>query len=125
MPRAILHSAGVMLLRLLRLLRLFLLLAVTAPLQGCAFLYSLERERRYSLVRVSDIEGHTTAEWIAEGFVSQTNLGYQFRAVERVSGPPLRQEIHYPLRRRVEIGGVNIVVSRCGKPRWLYEMEGP
>ena len=108
----------------MRFQRLLLLLLVAALLPGCAFLYSHELHKRYHRIRVSDIEGKLVAEWIAEGYVAKTEIGYTFNAVQRTSGNPLPQEMHYPYRRKVEIGGQNIVVSRCGKPLWLYRLEG-
>jgi hypothetical protein len=103
----------------------FLLLLLTAcAFSSCAFLYSHELHKRYHRVRVTNIEGRLVAEWIAEGFVEKTETGYKFNAVQRTSAPPYPQEIHYPYRRRIEVGGPNIYVSRCGKPLWLYRLEG-
>jgi hypothetical protein len=107
------------------LTRLLSLVALLCTFQGCAYYYSNEPHKRYSTVRVTDIEGHPISQWIAEGFVARTERGYKFKAVERLSGPPFPQAIHYPMGRQIEIGGPNIVVSRCGKPLWLYRIEGP
>lgn len=71
-----------------------------------------------------NIEGRLIAEWVAEGFCARTETGYKFKAVQRTTGAPFPQEIHYPYGRQIEVGGQNIVVSRTGKPRWLYELEG-
>jgi hypothetical protein len=32
--------------------------------------------------------------------------------------------MRYPQGRKVVINGPNIVVMPCGKPQWLYEIEG-
>lgn len=101
---------------------LALLLALVLP--GCAFLYSVEPHKRYHRIRVSNIEGKLIGEWIAEGYVAQTEIGYKFKAVQRRTGLPYVTEIHYPYGRQMEIGGQNVVVSRCGQPLWLYELKG-
>src|SRR4051812_23704582 len=67
--------------------RLLLLCAALICFSSCAVIYSAERPKRYSVVRVTDIEGHLIGQWIAEGFVAQTEHGYKFKAVERLSGP--------------------------------------
>ena len=106
------------------LARLLLLFTLACSFSGCVYFYSLEPEKRYSVVRVTDIEDKLISEWIAEGFVAKTEHGYKFNAVERVSGPPFPQHIRYPHGRFMEIGGPNIIVTRCGKPLWLYRLHG-
>src|SRR3954465_1311443 len=105
------------------MLRSLLLCLLACALSGCAFLYSQEPHKRYHRVRVTNIEGRLIAEWIAEGFVARTETGYKFKAVQRTTGQPFPQELHFPYGRQIEIGGQNIIVSRTGKPRWLYELE--
>lgn len=106
------------------MLRSLLLCLLACALSSCAFLYSQEPNKRYHRVRVTDIEGKLIAEWVAEGFVGRTQAGYKFKAVQRNTGAPFPQEIHYPYGRQIEVGGQNIYVSRTGKPRWLYELQG-
>lgn len=107
-----------------RLLLACVLCLLAGALSSCAFLYAQEPNKRYHRVRVTNIEGRLIAEWVAEGFVARTEVGYKFRAVQRNTGQPFPQEIHYPYGRQMEVGGQNIVVSRTGKPRWLYELHG-
>jgi hypothetical protein len=105
-------------------LRLFLVCLVALALPGCAYFYGHTPLRRYHLVRVTDVRGQLIAEWIAEGYVAQTEHGYRFRAVERLTGGRYQEEIHYPDGRTIEVGGPNIVVTRTGKPLWLYRRDG-
>jgi hypothetical protein len=104
-------------------LRLVLLLLAACSFSGCAFLYSIETDKRYHRVRVTNIQGKLVAEWIAEGYVARTEVGYRFRAVQRTTGTPYPQQMRYPYGRMMEVGGQNIVVTRCGPPRWLYELR--
>jgi len=104
--------------------RFVLLCAIVFSLSGCALFCSVDPHKQYSTVRVTDIEGRLVAEWVAEGCVLRIENGYKFKAVERVSGPPFPQVMRYPLGRHMEISGPNIVVTRCGKPLWLYHLEG-
>src|SRR5438105_1731936 len=57
------------------LLRFLLVCLTGLAFSGCALLYSIPHHERYHRVRVTDIEGHVVAEWIAEGFVWKTELG--------------------------------------------------
>ena len=109
-----------------RLLPLLLLVAVTV-LPGCAVSYTsnvFTRNRPYRKVRITDLQGHLIADWIAEGNVWSYGKGYRFKAVERLSGPPYLILNRYPQGRNVIVDGPNIVVFPCGKPRWLYDIEG-
>jgi hypothetical protein len=78
----------------------------------------------YRRITVTDYRGKLVAEWIAEGNVWRRGQGYRFRAVQRISGPPFVTTAHYPLGRRVEISGPHIVIAPCGKPDWLYAIDG-
>jgi hypothetical protein len=63
------------------------------------------------------------SDWIAEGRVVRTEVGYKFHAVERDTAPPYPQSIHYPEGRKMEISGPNLIVRPCGQPLWLYELR--
>lgn len=108
------------------LLLLLLTLAATL-LTGCESYFDRHPEfntRNFKRVRVTNPRGELTADYIAEGGVWKTERnGYRFRAVQRTSGPPFPQTIQYPRGRRVEVNGANIVISRSGKPLWLYELD--
>lgn len=79
----------------------------------------------YRRVRVTNPRGELVTDWIAVGKVWRTAANtYHFRAVERDTAPPYSQEIHYPDARPVEVNGANILVTPCGKPLWLYDLEG-
>ena len=103
--------------------RLLLLLFLACSSSGCAFFYAHNPTKVYYCIRVSDIEDHLVSQWIAEGYVARTEHGYKFTAVERYSAGPFPQHLRYPYGRAMEIGGQNIIVSRCGKPLWLYSLE--
>ncbi len=81
--------------------------------------------KTYRLVRVSNPRGELIADWIAVGSVNRAEgNSYRFKAVERISAPPNSEDIHYPEGRLVTIYGPTMIVSRCGKPQWLYEFDG-
>ena len=106
-----------------RLLPFLLVLSLT----GCAVSYTnnlFTRNRPYRKVRVTDTEGYLIADWIAEGHVWRHGNGYRFKAVQRLSGPPYAQLTKYPQGRKIILNGPNIVVFPCGKPEWLYRLEG-
>ena len=75
-------------------------------------------------VRVTNLRGELVADWVAEGAVTRTARGYQFRAVERTSAPPYMMTTQYPHGRRTEVSGANIVVTPASKPYWLFAMDG-
>ena len=111
----------------MKIFRLTPLLLALALLSGCATSYTnniFTRHRLYRKVRVTDPEGRLIADWIAEGGVWRHGTGYRFKAVERRTGPPHPQFIQYPQGRNVIINGPNIVVMPCGKPLWLYKIDG-
>ena len=113
--------------RAVQISRLLSLLLAVALLSGCATSYTnniFTRHRLYRKVRVTDPEGRLIADWIAEGGVWRYGTGYRFKAVERQTGSPHPQFIHYPQGRKVIINGPNIVVMPCGKPEWLYHIDG-
>lgn len=113
--------------RAVKIFRLLPLLLAFALLTGCATSYTnniFTRHRLYRKIRVTDPEGRLIADWIAEGGVWRYDTGYRFKAVERRTGPPYPQLIQYPQGRKVIINGPNIVVMPCGKPEWLYHIDG-
>jgi hypothetical protein len=104
--------------------RLLLLLSLVFGFAACRTEPGSETiPPRYYLVQVTDLRGHLVANWVAHGYPIRTDRGYRFEAIERFSGPPFVQQIHYPEGHRVEIGGANIVITRCGEPQWHYEMR--
>ncbi len=114
------HGAAVRLL-------LLLLLIIPGLFAGCdtAPIVVHPWHKTYHLVRVTNPRGELVADWIAVGKVFRTAADtYHFRAVERDTAPPYAQEIHYPDAHPVEVNGANILVTPCGKPLWLYELEG-
>jgi hypothetical protein len=105
--------------------RLLLPLLLAALLPGCALGPVATGSGHYRRVRVTDPRGELVSEWIALGHISRTDSnGYRFRAVQRVSGPPLMQLARYPDGRIVEVNGPNIHISRCGAPLWIVEQFG-
>jgi hypothetical protein len=108
--------------------RWLLPLCATALLvTGCASSYTenvFTRNRPYRKVRVTDLQGFLIADWVAEGHVWSHSPGYRFTAVERRTGGPYPVLSKYPQGRKVVVTGPNIVVMPCGKPQWLYELEG-
>jgi len=121
-------SCAAAILRGVRFFRSILLLSAATLLWGCeSFSYTsnvFSRNRPYRKVRVTNLEGGLIADWIAEGFVHRSGNGYRFKAVQRLSGDPLPQVTKYPLGRRVLVHGPHIVIFPCGKPEWLYRLDG-
>ncbi len=106
-------------------LRSFLLLAVLVLSSGCVT--PLGRSTfpdHYRKVTVTDFRSALVAEWIAEGNVRRHGAVYTFRAVQRTTAPPFVTTSHYPQGRRVTVDGPHITIAPCGKPRWLYELDG-
>lgn len=106
---------------------LFVLLFALTLLPGCAVSYTnnlFTRNRVYRKVRITDPQGVLLADWIAEGRVRKKGEGFRFKAVQRLSGPPYSVLSKYPQGRNVYVDGPNIVVMPCGKPVWLYELDG-
>ena len=115
------HGASV------RFLRLLPLLVCALVFSGCALKYTnnvFTRNRNYRQVRVTDLQGHLIANWIAEGSVITEKPGYRFTAIERRSGGPYPTLARYPQGRKVFVNGPNIVVMPCDKPEWLRQIEG-
>jgi hypothetical protein len=102
---------------LFSLAALFALAGCEAGLNG--------HSKHYRRVHVTNPRGELIGDWIAVGRVWRTEEnGYRFRAVERISAPPNSEDVHYPDGRMVEVSGPNMVATPCGKPLWLYELEG-
>ena len=78
----------------------------------------------YRKVTVTDYRGNLVAEWIAEGKVLRRGAGYRFVAVQRITAPPFVTNSHFPQGRKMLIDGPHITVAPCGKPEWLYEIDG-
>jgi hypothetical protein len=107
--------------------KLLPLLLAALVLSGCTTSYTnnvFTRNRVYRKVRVTDLQGNLIADWVAEGRVWRHGPGYRFKAVERKVGGSYPVTMRYPQGRKVVINGPNIVVMPCGKPQWLYEIEG-
>ena len=83
------------------------------------------RDPVYRKVRITDLQGHLIADWVAEGRVWSYGKGYRFNAVERRTGGPYPVLSKYPQGRKVIVDGPNIAVMPTGKPLWLYEIETP
>src|SRR5262249_12417227 len=105
-----------------RICLLFSLL-VAFVLSGCAT-SDKKHHQHYRKVRETDLEGHLVAEYVAEGDVWRYGRGYRFKAMQRTIGGPYRITSRYPQGRKVLIHGANIVVMPCGKPYWLYQIDG-
>jgi hypothetical protein len=120
-PRRGCHSRPVQKLRFLPFLLAVLFLS------GCATSYTsnvFTRNQVYRKVRVTGVEGDLIADWVAEGHVWRYGKGYRFKAVERRTGGAYPQRFTYPQGRKVIIDGPNIAVMPCGKPEWLYRIDG-
>lgn len=107
-------------------LRLLPLLLAIALLSGCAHTTynTYTGHQKYRKIRVTDVEGHLIADWVAEGHVWRYDKGYRFKAVERRTGGEFPQLLTYPQGRRVIVNGPNIAIMPCGKPEWLYRIDG-
>ena len=106
-------------------LRSFLLLAVVLLSAGCVTPLGRSKiSQHYRKITVTDYQGRLVAEWIAEGNVPRRGDGYAFKAVQRTSAPPFVTTSHFPQGRKVAITGPHITVAPCGKPDWLYELDG-
>ena len=92
-------------------------------LGACAFSL-LACQTQYTKFRVTNYRSELVADWIAEGGYRKAGTGYRIKAVERTSGPPYMQRSRYPNGWNTTIDGPHIVYWRCGKPLWLYELEG-
>jgi hypothetical protein len=93
-------------------------LLVFLCLAGC------QTTAKYTKFRVTNYRGELVADWIAEGSFRKVDKGYQIKAIERTSGPPFSRTIHYPNGWRTVIDGPHIVYWQCGKPFWLYAIDG-
>ena len=80
--------------------------------------------QNYRKITVTDYTGNLVAEWVAEGNVWRRGAGYRFNAVQRISAPPFVTTSHFPQGRKVLVTGPHITVGPCGKPDWLYEIDG-
>lgn len=100
----------------MNLSRTFLLAGALAFLPGCL---------GYTKFRATNPRGEMIAEWTARGFFYPVSGGYRITAVERISGPPVMLESHYPHGRRVTVTGHNIERWHTDKPLWMREAEHP
>ncbi len=106
-------------------LRYLVLLAVLALTAGCVTPLGRSKiPHHYRKITVTDYHGSLVAEWVAEGKVSRRGDGYRFTAVQRTSSPPFVTTSHFPQGRKIAITGPHITVAPCGKPDWLYELDG-
>lgn len=78
----------------------------------------------YTKFRVTNYRGELVANWIAEGSTRRVGDSFKIRAVERTSGAPYPQTTRYPNGWKTTVAGPHIVYWRCGKPLWLYELDG-
>jgi len=101
----------------LLLLSLFAVLAMS----GCQ---TPRRQAEYTKFQVTNYRNELVATWIAEGPTRRVGDGFKIRAVERTSGPPYPENTRYPNGWKTTVAGPHIVYWRCGKPLWLYEMDG-
>ena len=105
--------------------RSLLLLALAVLSTGCVTPLGRSKiSQHYRRITVTDYNGALVAEWIAEGNVPRRGDGYRFKAVQRTSAPPYVTTSHFPQGRKVAISGPHITVAPCGKPDWLYELDG-
>ena len=102
-------------------LRLCLLFAALA---SAACQTSTSRNARYTKFRVTNYRGELVADWIAEGRFRKVDNGFRIKAVERTSAPPFVQHMRYPNGWNTTVDGPHIVYWNCGKPLWLYELDG-
>ncbi len=100
----------------MKLPRLFLLAAALAFLPGCV---------GYTKFRATNPRGEMIAEWTARGFFYPVTGGYRITAVERISGPPVMLESHYPDGVSTMVTGAHIVRWHTHQPLWMYELEHP
>lgn len=100
----------------------YLLLLSLVLLAGCGTTNSRGKVD-YTRLTVTDPSGDLIAEWIAEGKVKKTDLGYDIKAVERHSSPPFPTTNHYPNGRAATVVGPNIVLETVGKPDWLRQLD--
>ena len=106
-------------------LRSLLLLALVLLSAGCVTPLGRSKiSQHYRKVTITDYTGNLVAEWIAEGNVYRRGDGYKFNAVQRTTAPPYVTTSHFPQGRKVAIGGPHIIVAPCGKPDWLYGLDG-
>ena len=91
-------------------------LCAALSLSGCA--------TRYTKFHVTDYRGKVLAEWIAEGPTQRVRNGYRIKAVQRTSAPPHSQTMTYPNGWKTTVVGPHIIHRPCGKPFWLYQLDG-
>jgi hypothetical protein len=95
-----------------------IMLVVVLASAGC------ETSRRYTKFRVTNYRGELVADWIAEGNYRKVDNGFRIKAIERTSGPPHSLTTRYPNGWNTHIEGPHIVYWQCGKPWWLYQLDG-
>lgn len=100
----------------------YTLLLLLALISGCATNPSVG-EKEYTRFSVSDLDGTMIAEWIAEGRVKKTDIGYEITAVERRTAPPYPTTNRYPNGRKATVTGPNIILENVPKPDWLEQLD--
>jgi hypothetical protein len=100
----------------------YLFLLAFALLAGCETTRPTDQPK-YTMLSVTDAEGDLIAEWVAEGKVKKTEIGYDIHAVERRSGPPHPLKIQYPNGRDTTVVGPNIILKEIDKPEWLRKLD--
>ncbi len=78
----------------------------------------------YTKFRVTNYRGELVADWTAEGAIRKVDNGYRIKAVERTSAPPHAETTRYPNGWMTIVDGPHIVRWECGKPFWLYQLDG-
>ena len=80
--------------------------------------------KRYTKFRVTNYRGELVADWTAEGSIRKVDNGYRIKAIERTSAPPHSETTRYPNGWITTVDGPHIVRWECGKPFWLYQLDG-
>ena len=108
----------------------YVLLLAFALLTGCETIKhkkdsdSENDDGKYTKLTVTDASGDLVSEWVAEGHVKKTEIGYEIMAVERHTAPPFPITAQYPNGRRSTIVGPNIILEEIEKPDWLKKLDG-
>jgi len=94
------------------------------PLVAALAMTACETAPYYTKFRVTNVRGELIADWTAEGPFRKIESGYRIKAIERTSAPPRAQITRYPNGWNTIIDGPHIVHQECGKPYWLYQLDG-
>jgi hypothetical protein len=100
------------------------LLILVLTVAGCHTAADTTSATQYMKLRVTNYRGELVADWIAEGPVQKTDNGYRIKAIERTSPPPGAETTRYPNGWNTFVNGPHIVRWPCGKPLWLYQLDG-